>query len=256
MTLLGKLGAASSSDKKGGEGKDKMKMILYKNDINDFMKWGAIGFLGMGIYQLGMRVAKRNINPCVELKDRADSLNHDPIVRDSFINIQSYRDLNPWLFRTALQNVDHLLFLENALLTKSVSPTHNDKVISFSYFRMAVIRLNMLQILVKEELGNDHAMAVNIFVQKIYGQIQKHFLNVLHICSEFKPNNLIARAKQEVEAALAQYKKGKRYNSSSDQWNKFKQKTKRPKYSNKKSSRRSDRSDRSRRSHSSKSGST
>jgi hypothetical protein len=216
-------GSSDSSDSNNTD--DKMKMILYKNDVGDFVKWGAIGFLGMGIYQLGMRVAKRNINPCIELEDRADSLNLDPLIRDSFINIQSYRKLDPWLFKSAIQNVDHLLFLENALLNKSIVATRNDKVISFSYFRMAVIRLNTFQMCVKEKLGNDHAMAVNIFVKKIYKQIQKHFLNILHMCSEFKPGNLILRAKGEVEEALKAYESGRKYRSSSDQWERFKRKT-------------------------------
>jgi hypothetical protein len=199
----------------------KGEFILQQTDVADFVKWGAIGAVSMGVYQLGMKVAQRKINPCVDLKDRGDSLNHDPIIRDAFINLQKYRELNIWLFKTALQNVDHLLFLEYALLSKSVSPTHTDKSIAFSYFRMAVIRLNMLQLLVKEHLGNDHGMAVNIFVKQVYTQIQKHFLNVLHICSEFKPSNLIARAQQEVDSALKKFRSNRAYPDSSVKWDKF-----------------------------------
>ena len=221
MSMLGTMGAMSGPSNGDAKNNGKMQMLLYQNDAKDFVKWGAIGFLGMGIYQLGIRVAKRNINPCVELKDRADSLNLDPIIRDSFINMQSYRELNPWMFKTSIQNVDHLLFLENVLLNKTVHPTRNDKVIAFSYFRMSLIRLNMFQLLVKEKLGNDHAMAVNIFVKKIYTQIQKHFLNVLHICSEFKPGNLVARASEEVKSAMQAYNEGVKYKSNT-KWEGYK----------------------------------
>ena len=209
MNLFGTMAFAAPPSTK--EKKEEKKLILRKNDVTDFLKWGSIGFLGFGIYQLGMRVAKRNINPSCDLKDRADSLDCDPLIRECFINIQEYRDLNPWLFKTALQNVDHLLFLEHVLLTKKVFPTRNDKAISFSYFRMGIIRLNMFQLLVKEKLGNDHGVCVNIFVEKIYTQLQKHFLNILHLCSEFKPEFLISRAKKEVEQAMKSYKEGKSY---------------------------------------------
>jgi hypothetical protein len=224
--LMGKFmeyGASAGFSGIGGGGdkkdkKDEKKSVFYQSDVRDFVKFGAIGFLAMGIYQIGMRVAKRNINPCVDLLDRADSLSVDPIILDSFVNIQSYRDLNPWLFRTALQNVDRLLFLENALLSKQVHATSNDKAISFSYFRMSIIRLNQLQLLVKEKLGNEHALACNIFVQKIYFQMQKHFLNVLHLCSDFKPEFMIARAKSEVDRAVKKFKENKKYESS---WSSF-----------------------------------
>ena len=216
-----------ASSSKTSDKDNTPKAVLYKQDAMDFMKWGLVGFVGLGVYTLGMKVAKRNIDPSVELHDRADSFNLDPVIRDSFINIQPYRKLNTWLFKMSVYNTDHLLFLENALLTKTALPTHNDKVLAFSYFRMALSRLNQFQILVRETLGNEHAMAVNMFVEKIYGQLQKHLLNVLHICSEFKPANLIARAQQEVEQAMQAFEDGKKYNSSSNQWNKFARKTER-----------------------------
>jgi hypothetical protein len=222
LKMFGPMGGIPTGSFKGKDGKSKdSKMIMYDKDVADFIKWGAIGFVGMGVYQLGMRVAQRNINPSVDLEDRADSINLNPIIRDSFVNLQSYRSLNPWLFRTSLQNVDHLLFLENALLTKQISPSQNDKAISFSHFRMGVVRLNQFQLIVKDKLGNSHAMAVNIFVKKIYDQIQKHFLNVLHICSRFNPGDLVARAQQEIDEAMKNYKKGERYGERKSKWEKF-----------------------------------
>lgn len=184
----------------------KKKTFFYKQDVQDFVKWGSIGFLGLGIYTIGMKVAKRNINSAIDLKDQTESVHLDQTVLEAFLNLQSYRDLNPWLFRTALHNIDHLLFLEDVLLRKVTLPTHNDKIISFSYFRIAVSRMNAFQLLVKERLGNDHGLVVNILIKNVYTQLQKHLLNILHMCSEFKPENLIARAQQEVDKALEEYR--------------------------------------------------
>jgi len=210
-------------------GSTGMNMILYPDDAKKFLKWGALGFIGLGAYQLFMTVAKRNINPSVEFTDPVESMNHDPIIRDSFIHIQPYRKLNPWLYKSALQNVDQLLFLENALLSQEVSPVRNDKVAAWSHFRMGVNRLNQFQFLVRERMGNDHGMAVNLFVRKIYDQMKKHALNILHLCSEFKPENLIARAPFEVERALKNYEEGREPENPEAKWERLRTKIERRK---------------------------
>jgi len=227
-----------------------MKMMVYPQDAKDFIKWGAIGFLGFGGYQLFMNIAKRNINPSVDFVDPVESMNCDPIIRDCFINIQPYRKLNPWLFKTALQNVDQLLFLENALLSQEVHPVRNDKVSAWTYFRMGVNRLNQFQFLVRERMGNEHGLAVNIFVKKIYEQMKKHALNVLHLCSEFKPEHLIARAPLEVDRAIRSFEEGKPLLTSEEKWKNLRGKIEKEERRNSKhrSSRKLDRS-RSRRSH-------
>ena len=201
-----------------------LNMIFYPEDAKRFLKWGALGFVGLGVYQMFMTVAKRNINPSVEFEDPVESMNCDPIIRDAFIHIQPYRKLNPWLYKTALQNADQLLFLENVLLSQEASAQRNDKVCAWSHFRMAVNRLNQFQFLVRERMGNDHGMAVNIFVKKIYEQLKKHVLNVLHLCSDFRPDRLIARAPMEVEQALQNYERGIRPVSSDKKWKRLKRK--------------------------------
>ena len=196
---------------------------FYRKDAVDFIKWGSIGFVGMGVYQLGLRLSKRGIKSTVDLVDRADSLGSNPIILDAFVNLQSYRSLDPWLFRTALQNVDHLLFLENALMSKRIIPARNDKAIAFSHFRMSVIRLNQFQFRVKDKLGNAHAMAVNMYVKKIYKELQKHLLNILHFCSQFNPGDLIARAQNEIDRALERYDNNTMYGGQSlEKWETYK----------------------------------
>lgn len=188
--------------------KQKQKLQFYPGDAEKFLKWGSIGFLGFGMYQMAATLAKRNVNPCVEFKDPVEAIHFDPMIRDAYIRLQNYREINPWLFKSSLQNTDQLLFLENALLTEQVYPSRQDKDLSFTYFRMAVNRLNQFQHLIRSEMGNEHAMAVNMIVKKVYEQLQKHFLNILHLCSEFKPEHLIQRAPLEVAAALKRMEAG------------------------------------------------
>lgn len=209
----------------GGGGAKKKGIVLYPSDASTFLKYGIAGFVGFGVYSIAMQLAKRNINPEVEFQDPVESMNCDPIIRDAFINIQSYRELNPWLFKSALQNVDQLLFLEDALLSRKVRPVKSDKIIAFSYFRMGSNRLGQLQWLIKEKLSSEHALTFNLYVRKIYAQLQKHLLNILHLCSEFKPQHLIERAPLEIARILKDLEENRKPEEDSlARWEKMKEK--------------------------------
>ena len=209
---------------KSKSGKPSPGLTLYPEDAKRFVKWGAAGFVGLGLYQLFMTMSKRNVNPSSEFIDPVESMNCDPIIRDSFICIQSYRNLNPWLFKTALQNVDQLLFLEHILLSGQEKPVPADKTLAWSHFRMGVNRLGQFQHLAKEQMNVSHAMVLNLYIRKIYEQLQKHFLNILHLCSEFNPHNLIARAPMEIERVLKALDKGDSPEHSEERWERIRQK--------------------------------
>lgn len=179
---------------------------LEKSDLKHFMTWGAIGFLCLGTYKMSTRIVNKSISPSANLIDETESLHVDAKICEAFTNLQEYRDLNPWLFKTGIQNVDHLLFLEQILLNGESDPVPNDKVIAFSHFRMALHRLNSFQKLVSEQLGNEHGLAVQIYIESIYEQLQKHLLNIFHMCSQFDPSSLISRAKKEVQFLLKKQK--------------------------------------------------
>jgi len=220
--MSNKIGAASGKSAKAKSNGSTWPQ-LYPDDAKTFVKVGMLGFVALGGYHLLMTLAKRNTNPNIVFHDTVESMDCDPIIRDAFFSIQSYRTINPWLFKTALQNVDQLLFLENALLSQKVKPVHNDKVVSFTYFRMGVNRLDQLQYLIKERMGNEHAMAANIYVRKIYTQMQKHLLNILHLCSEFKPEHLIERAPMEIEKVLRNFEEGKCPEATMEKWERVRQ---------------------------------
>ncbi len=214
--------SAPSAPKKGGGGP-----TLYPGDFGKIAKWCVIGAVGFSAYQTAVMMAKRNVNGCVDFKDPVEAMNNDPIIRDALLQMQNYRDLNPWLFKTALQNIDQLLFLENALLSQQVSPVKKDKDIAFTHFRMGVNRLSQFHYIVTKELGTEQGMVVDVLLKRIYSQMQKHLLNILHMCSQFNPENLIARAPLEVRMALRRMEEGHGPEDSRAKWDEMRGKLER-----------------------------
>lgn len=182
---------------------------LYPSDMKKIVTGGLMALLGYSAYSTVMLMLKRNTNPESAFVDPVESMNQDPTIRDAFINLQSYRSLNPWLFKMALQNVDQLLFLEHALLSGAAKAVRQDKAISWSYFRVALNRLGQFQFLIRKRMGSDHAMAAYMCVDKIYEQMRKHLLNILQLCSEFNPKDMIEKAPAEIERILKQLKEGR-----------------------------------------------
>lgn len=182
---------------------------LYASDAKRVMGWGVLGFVGLGLYQLFATLSKRSVNRCADFIDPVESLHSDPIIVEALFTLQGYRALNPWLYKAAIQNIDQLLFLENALLQGLVKPCKKDKVHAWTHFRVGVNRMAQFQYLIKEQLGTDQGFAANIYVRKVYEQMQKHVLNVLHMCSDFRPEHLIERAPAEIEKLQAAWKQGR-----------------------------------------------
>ncbi len=205
MDILAKLATNVGTTKT----KSKPGVTLYANDIKQFLGYGLLGFLGFAGYQMVQTISKRQINACADFIDPVESMNCDATIRDALLTLQNYRKLNPWLFRSAVQNIDQLLFLENALLSGDIKPVKNDKVAAFSAFRVGLNRLGQFQQLIKERMGTEHAMAAHLYVRKIYENMQIHIVNILHMCSDFKPENLIARAPLEIGKILKAWEEGR-----------------------------------------------
>lgn len=171
-----------------------------EKDVYTFLKYGAIGFVGMGVYKVGTKMIKRDLDPSVEFEIPVESVQRDRVLTKAFLDLQEYKGVNEWLFRCAILNCDHLMFLEQVLMQGDVTPVRNDKVIAFSHFKLASTRLKMLQISVHEKIGAHHAALVGVLIKKIYSQMQIHFTNILHMCKDFKPENLLKEARKDIAA--------------------------------------------------------
>lgn len=201
--------------------------VFYPGDVSLFLKYAVAGFIGFGTYSLAKQLSKRNIDPLVEFQDPVESMNCDPIIRDAFISVQSYRQLNPFLFKTALQNIDQLLFIEDGLLSQRIHPVKSDKSLAWTRFRVGCNRLAELNYEIRTKMGAEHALTFNLFVRKIYTQLQKHLLNILHLCSEFKPEALIARAPQEIARILQGLEENRKPDDDGlEKWERMKKKSK------------------------------
>lgn len=191
---------------------------FYPDDVKQLFKYGVLGASAMILYQFFHTMNRRSIDPCSELVDKPESMNTDPLLRDSFIILQSYRDLNRVRFRSAVLHVDKLLFLEKQLLDEKIQPLPDDKNTAFSYFKVGLNALNEFQYIVRDRLGNSHGMAANIQVQNIYTQMQKHLMNIFHLCLQFDPTKLAQRAKHDVETALYRFKHNLPLEDSYEKW--------------------------------------
>ncbi len=176
---------------------------LYKHDLQDAAKWALVGGIGFASYQLGIKAFQRKIDSCADFKHPVEAIQHDPVMREAFLNLQGYSQLRPYEFQIALSHADRLLFLEQQLITGQVQPTRNDKAIAFTCFRMSAKKLNELKNIVRDKMGNDHGLVVHLLIEKIYKKLQAHLLNVLHLCSKFDPLKLIEKAPKEIEKLLA-----------------------------------------------------
>ena len=175
---------------------------LQPQDLTKFVQLGALGFMGFGAYGVLQSLAHRTRFPEAQLVDDTESLTADPVVLKAFVQLQNYRRLSIHLYKSSLMHVDQLLFLEGALRNQDIEPRIDDKAEAFTHFRIAVKRLQEFCFLVKKRLGNEHFVAVQLLVQSIYDQLQKHLENVFYFCGQYDPQRFINKAKKEVKRAM------------------------------------------------------
>ncbi len=177
-----------------------MKMYFYNGDARRIATWGAVGAAGFIAYQMMHTTVRRNIDPSSELQDPTECLNMDPAIRDAFINLQEFRACNDWLFRTALRNCDSLLFKEKTILDKTIVPNENDKVIAFTYFRVACNKLKMFQASVQEKMGNYHALVVQQLTTIIFRRANEHLIFIINSCSQSKSIDMLSKARADLSS--------------------------------------------------------
>ena len=171
---------------------------LFKKDGKDFVRWGIIGFVLFGTYNMSLRVLSRQVDRGCELVDNTECIQLDKVLCHAFLELQHYRPVNIWMFKTAIVNADHLLILERGLMNEDIIAIDTDKSLAFTHFKVCIGRLNAFQHKVKDTLSLEHAFLVNGIVKTIYDALQKRLLNIFHLCSQYNPDNLMKRAKQEI----------------------------------------------------------
>jgi hypothetical protein len=185
----------------------KRDLILYPGDLKEVLKVGALGAAAASAYFMSMKVANRRIDPCIDLIDKPENFNLDPIIRANFVKLQAYRDLDTHLFKSAIANVDRLLLLEHVLASKQVKPAREDKYLATTNFKMAYMRMSELQLLAQENLSPSHVKTVDLFIKPIFAQLQKHYSNVLAFCTEYNPSDCMEQAPEDIAKAMIAYQK-------------------------------------------------
>jgi hypothetical protein len=174
-------------------------------DVRHIARWGALGFLGMGLYAAGARLVGGPAHAQEVLIDPCSSMHTDEAILRAFVQLQHYRGLNPWLFKMAMQNIDHLLHLGHGLRSGAVKPLRTDRALAFSYFKVGTKRLEAFRLLVSEQMGVDHALVVGMANREVFDHVQVHLLDIFHLCSQFNPDDLRERAEHEIAAMTEQH---------------------------------------------------
>ncbi len=193
---------------------------IYNMDIKDALKWGGFAALGAFGYNIFLKSMERQIQPGAALKDLppANSIVEDQGILDHLVQLQTYREVEPWLFWSAVRNLDMLLFLEQQILLKKFAPVRKDKVLAWTHFRVGINDLNEFQFTVHQEMGSEHGKVANMLVENIFDRAVKHLLNVMTLCSDFNPKAIIARAPSLIDKLKRRWKKKKRTRRNREYW--------------------------------------
>lgn len=164
-------------------------MKFTNEDYKDMLKKsGGIFMLGL-IYSFLQTLSRKNVTELECFKDDVEALHYDTHILNAFRNLQGFRDMKlskksskfrepKYLFSSAIQNIDRLLFLENVLLGGEFDEYQNDTAIALTYFRIAKRNLEELQQIIEIEYGIKYAYAAGVNIKKIETQAFIHLSNI------------------------------------------------------------------------------
>lgn len=195
MSFFNMLNSVMDNDEPSG------KVKLYQHDVKNAVRWGLAGGVALAGYKLFVTLMRRKMTPDVELIDSQESLHLDTIIFESFLQLQSYREVNVYLFSQAIHYTDRLLLLKDVLARGEVPAEASDKHVAWHCFKGVINRLTEFQYCVKEQLGSQHALAVHVFVNRIYEQLRKHMLDLMHLTRQFNVHNMVKQAEHAIKNA-------------------------------------------------------
>lgn len=147
--------------------------------------------------------------------ERLKYFSHDAIQNDRGLlhylsELETYSHVEEDLFHMIVQGIDKMLILEQVLLNDDAVPTKEDR--GETHGRFAVIRrhLQTFQSEVLSVLGSEHGVTASYYTKQIYENLQKHYLNILHLCNKYHPEGALRRAREErsvYEHAAREYSK-------------------------------------------------
>jgi hypothetical protein len=183
-------------------------------DTKAFLKYGTVGFFGLGLYHLLTRVKSRQNFSTDDLIDKVESIGHDPYILKALISLQIYRHHDSHTFKMAIRNIDSLLFLENVLKQDTI-PEKYDKTVAFSHFKVGMSRLTEFTYVILENKGTAHFCVAKELIKTIYKRLQVHYENIVILCNVYNPARTLKQAENDLTKMVLN--KGKVHN-----WSKYK----------------------------------
>lgn len=170
---------------------------LRAQDTKAFLKYGTVGFFGLGIYHLLTRVKSRQNFSTSDLVDRVESIGNDVKILQALLSLQVYRNHDTHTFKMAIRNIDSLLFLESVLRSDTI-PQKYDKTTAFTHFKVGMSRLSEFTYVIREKKGSAHFSMAKSLVSTIYKRLQVHYDNIIILCNQYDPKRLLKEAEYDM----------------------------------------------------------
>lgn len=136
------------------------------------------------------------------LSVNCDAIQNDRGLLHQLCQLETYSHVDERLFRMIIQHIDKLMILEDVLRRSDTGPTKEDRPNAHSRYNALVRQLREFQRLVLQTMGSEHGVTAHYFVKQIHELMQKHLLNILHLCSRYNPLSTLKRAQEERELYL------------------------------------------------------
>lgn len=189
---VGNLYSTFQAYKKNAELKNEPDPIMVSG-----LKCGALAILGGSLFLASKHDQKKEASK-LQLIDEADAIYTDNFILEQLCALQTYRDLQTILFQEIVESCDRLIFLEKGMIRKTIAPRPSDRVTAFDYYRRCYNALTKFQLLIKQDLGAEHAVCAHVIIRKIESQLAIYYGNIVKMTSDFKMENTLKRAPGDV----------------------------------------------------------
>lgn len=171
-------------------------------DMADIVRWGAIGAVGFSGYQYMCKSSLRTADPAVSLIPKTSVIGSDEVLVDALVKLQVYRTLSTARFTSAVQTFDRLVHAERGIASGEILAMPDDKSVNFARLRVGMNKLNEMVRIVYNEMGLLHGKVALINLQIVHKQMEKHYMNIVHLVRKFNPDELLKQADEELNRTV------------------------------------------------------
>lgn len=170
------------------------------------MKCGILAAIG-GTIALAAKFMTEKDGKKYQLIDDADSIYNNPELSKALFQLQTFRDLEPLMFKDLIELIERLVHLEHVLHSQMIAPRPADRWDAMDYHIQIHSLLQQFQYLISNDMDAEYAVAAERLVSSIKGYLNIYYANLMTMTSEFHIENTLQRAPADVAKAAQRYRK-------------------------------------------------